>query len=73
MARTSLPAPLHHRSERLERLVSATVLPPSTLCTVLYGIQYVYTINRLLRIQIVLCSSTVYSVLLPVGTRRTEH
>ena len=44
VARTSLPAPLHHRSERLERLVSATVLPPSTLCTVLYGIQYVYTI-----------------------------
>ena len=33
MARTSLPAPLHHRSERLERLVSATVLPPSTLCS----------------------------------------
>eukprot|EP01043_Picozoa_sp_COSAG02_P096894 COSAG02_NODE_33144_length_504_cov_5.975309_1_plen_62_part_10 len=28
-----LPAPLHHRSERLERLVSATVLPPSTLCS----------------------------------------
>ena len=25
VARTSLPAPLHHRSERLERLVSATV------------------------------------------------
>ena len=56
VARTSLPAPLHHRSERL---VSATVLPPSTLCTVLYGIQYVYTINRLLRIQIVLCSYCV--------------
>ena len=33
VARTSLPAPLHHRSERLERLVSATVLPPSTLCS----------------------------------------
>ena len=33
VARTSLPAPLHHRSERLERLVSAAVLPPSTLCS----------------------------------------
>ena len=33
VARTSLPAPLHHRSERLERLVSATILPPSTLCS----------------------------------------
>ena len=75
VARTSLPAPLHHRSERLERLVSATVLPPSTLCTVLYGIQYVYTIiyKPITENSNCTCSRTVYSVLLPVGTRRTEH
>ena len=47
VARTSLPAPLHHRSERLERLVPATVLPPSTLCsTIRYTVCVHYPITE---------------------------
>ena len=37
-------------------------------CAVLYGIQYVYTINRLLRVQIVLCSYGIVLCVLVLGT-----
>ena len=79
VARTSLPAPLHHRSERLERLVSATVLPPSTLCsTIRYTVCVHYkpitessNCTLLLRYCTV-CTSTRYSYPWVRGALSTE-
>ena len=71
VARTSLPAPLHHRRTVARGWRGWCPLPSYHLrrCAVLYGIQYVYTINRLLRIQIVLCSYGIVRCVLGTPTR----
>ena len=77
VARTSLPAPLHHRSERLERLVSATVLPPSTLCsTIRYTVCVHYkpiTENSNCTLLLRYCTVCTRYSYPCMGTRRTEH